>query len=151
MHSGFLHVFSFRVASILLIPLLALAFGCTSPTTVEDGDDPVLSLDKKILAFDVIEDALPLVVSNAGGGDLEWKIIARPEWCAADPENGLGPAEIKVTVDRSGLDPGDYSATLTIRSNGGDLSIKITMTVPDSDDSGTIVIDVPVPDSTISK
>ncbi len=143
----------FHISPVMLLPLIAFTCGCTSPTTAEDENEPVLSLGGTILAFGAVDDALPLVISNTGGGELEWKVVTAilPEWCTVRPESGLGPAELKVMVDRSGLKPGEYSGELAIRSNGGERSIKITMTVSESDDTGIIIIDTPIPDSTTSR
>ncbi|MCK4295290.1 MAG: fibronectin type III domain-containing protein, partial [Candidatus Marinimicrobia bacterium] len=55
-------------------------------------------------------------------------------WISYSPNSGTTDTEIdeiKVTVDRLGLSPGNYTGNITVSSDGGNQNIVVSMTVPD--------------------
>jgi hypothetical protein len=99
---------------------------------------PVLSVTPIVLDFGNAELSKPLTIGNAGGADLTWtmtKTIAEAfDWLDASAFSGTrAPGEstpITVTVDRSGLTPGNYSGTLSIDSNDGMQDVTVLLSVP---------------------
>lgn len=68
-------------------------------------------------------------------GDADWLKLSKangtiPEYDAANPAM---KEAIELTVDREGLQAGDYSCTLIVRSDLPDLEIPVTMKVKESD------------------
>lgn len=69
-----------------------------------------LSITPQYLFFGAIEEeSIPLQMSFTGSGNLSWHISYKPDWTKVDKESGDGNATINVTVDRSGLEPKDYT------------------------------------------
>jgi len=50
-------------------------------------------------------------------GKLKWTIECDKDWVSFYPDHGKTSRVINVTVDRTGLDPGNYEALLTISNN----------------------------------
>lgn len=72
-------------------------------------------------------------ICNPGTGELDWSIEG-PSWIDIEPDSGsIEPEEcatVELTADRSQQNPGEIQGTLVISSNGGDLSIPLSMEVP---------------------
>ncbi|RME19477.1 MAG: hypothetical protein D6806_18220 [Deltaproteobacteria bacterium] len=94
--------------------------------------DPVLSVDTESLDFGPHRDELLLGISNSGGGMLSWQASADQPWLSISPSSAESNyTSVTVAADRSLLDPGGHSATITITSNGGDKSIAVTLVAYD--------------------
>ena len=98
---------------------------------VERHGEPVTALDfgagARVLRFTVVN-------GNAASGPLTWTVDPPHEaWLAIEPDRGNSRSEagamITVSVDRTGLEPGDYADTLHVRSNGGVREVSFTMRV----------------------
>jgi hypothetical protein len=50
-------------------------------------------------------------------GILKWKIQCDEDWVTLSPDHGQTTQTVTVTVDRTGLDPGEYEALVTIVNN----------------------------------
>jgi|688.fasta_scaffold15910_5 serine protease len=108
------------------------AQGGTGPST------PVLSLSPTTMAFGTQLTQLTAQVSNAGTGQLLVSEVnttfsgAQP-WLSAVavPSGGSSSnaSGVTVTVNRTGLADGDYTGTVNVLSNGGNLSISVSMSV----------------------
>src|SRR6266516_2699662 len=78
---------------------------------------------------------LPETVSNSGGQPLTWNLdpTSLPGWLSVDKSSDTLQANssetINVTANTSNLSPGPYSATLNFTSNGGNVSVSVTLTV----------------------
>ena len=78
---------------------------------------------------------LPVTIANVGTQALDWKATTgNTSWLALDSNNGTVkpgglPRVIQVTADATGLAAGNYSATLSITSNGGSAQVTVTMVV----------------------
>lgn len=114
-------------AGLVLLVLLAgcngVGPGPSSPAalTVEPG-----SLD---FGSELTE--LSLLIGNVGGETLEWSVEAAEEasWLSVSPTEGVDGATVTVSVDRSGLAAGEYSAALEVVSNGGSETVTVHMRV----------------------
>ncbi len=91
-----------RTIKTALSFLLLLLAGCA------------LSVDTTTLDFGSDKTTETLTVTVQGA--VEWSINRSETWVTVDPDNGQGDGthSITITVDRTGLTPGDYEATLNI-------------------------------------
>lgn len=76
-----------------------------------------------------------LAIGNDGSGTVNWSIDDTnfPGWLSVDPTSGsvTGPSTgVIVTVDRTGLEPANFTHTFTVASDGGNREVQIQMTVP---------------------
>ena len=103
--------------------------------------NPLLSVNPPGINFGLTQPGATLTVSNGGGGTLVvsdpsedsggWLTLTRVSVDA----NGIG--SYAVTVDRTGLAVGTYTATISFTSNGGNKSLPVIMQVPDANTSLT--------------
>ncbi len=92
--------------------------------------EPVLTLSARDLDFGLTEDALPITIENAGGGDLTFDDWAADQTWITDILPGTGYTGIQmVEVDRTGLSDGIYSGNITIETNGGTATVRIRVVV----------------------
>ena len=111
--------------------------------TCVESSPPSIAVDPASLSAaqgpDVVS-SQSLTIDNNGASPLDWSIDetstdcttpADVSWLSASPDMGstlpLGSDSVEVTLDSSGLAPGDYSATLCVNSND---STSPTVTVP---------------------
>lgn len=96
---------------------------------------PLLTVSPAALNLGLTQVSATLSVSNGGEGTLT---VAAPTqdsggWLTLKPvvvdANGVGG--YAVVVDRGGLSPGTYTASVNFTSNGGDMSVPVIMQVPD--------------------
>jgi len=93
---------------------------------------PQLSVSVTSLDFGSTSSSLPFTISNTGEGALEWSVSENSDWISVNPTSGNttdNQSSVTVSVSRTGLDPGDFSETVTITSNGGSATIQINLTV----------------------
>jgi len=130
--------------AVLLTVVLVVSAGCSSPTK-STVDSPGLSVDTAELSFGESLAEQTFSISNDGSGSLEWAIFVASDapWCSAEPGAGTGNTTITVTVDRTQmLRPGDYTAVITVSSNGGTRELRVHAI----SSSGIIIIDTPLPE-----
>lgn len=94
---------------------------------VWQGDGPHLSVSPSQLNFGTVEQGQsatqPFYISNSGGGVLAWEAVEDPDesWLSLYPASGTSTGEsdpVNVTVDTSGLSPGDTkTGRVAITSN----------------------------------
>ncbi|MBC8551242.1 MAG: DNRLRE domain-containing protein [Candidatus Marinimicrobia bacterium] len=108
----------------------------SATVTMSIPNNPVLSLSSVAdLDFGNSQNEQSLSISNTGTGLLIWNIIADQEWLEVSPINGETSADtdqITISVDRSGLELGDYLGTIEITSNGGADTLIVQMTVAET-------------------
>lgn len=113
---------------------------------------PILAVNVTSLDFGTTKTVLSFEITNTGGGRLTWAISDNQDWLTVSPTNGTTRTEtdrIMVTVDRSELPTNAYSGMITITSDGGDRSVRVSMTVPDTE-KPTISITSPADNTTVS-
>ncbi len=103
---------------------------------------PVISLSRTRLNFGAFSaseykftSSQAVIISNAGGGTLNWVISADAAWITVNPSSGAGTAVIEIGVNHSGLSPGTYTGTITVTATGASNSpqvINLTLNVYDS-------------------
>jgi len=106
--------------------LAALDAGGTPPAPT-----PILTINPTALNFGLFVDRLTLTVSNGGNGDLFVNPpIANAPWLnITAPAAATGLGSYTVTVDRSGLADGVYTATIALSANAGEAQIPVIMQV----------------------
>ncbi len=97
---------------------------------------PSMTITPTSLSFGSTATQRSFTITNTGGGTLSWIIVSTlPSWLSASPMSGSltagNSATVTVVVNRSGMNPGDYTATINVNSNAGaGQSVSVTMTVP---------------------
>ncbi len=96
-------------------------------------EDPTLCVSPTSLDFGSVETSKTFDITNCGTGTLTWNITVDSNWISVSPTSGSTTSEtdvITVTLNRSGLNPGDYNGTVTVNSNGGTEQVSVAMNVP---------------------
>jgi len=102
--------------------------------TVPNPNSPQLSAYPVTLNFETSETEMTFYITNTGTGMLTWNITDDKPWISYSPNSGTTETEvdeIKVTVDRLGLSPGNYSGNIAVSSDGGNQNIVVSVTVLD--------------------
>jgi serine protease len=122
-------------------PPVSDAFLTVSPgsvflgTTLSNAD---LTVDKN---------GTDLITVQSFGSDVGWLVI--DEINSGAGEIGDFPAQYRVHADRTGLDPGEYEATITFVSDNNTVEVPVVMQVADVADvvDGTLYVQLIDPDS----
>lgn len=86
-------------------------------------------------AMDFGNDATNLTfdILNNGSAPLSWQISEDASWLSCNPTSGTTQAgeksSVVVSVDRKGLERGNYAQTIAVSSNGGSSVITVNMSV----------------------
>ncbi len=107
--------------------LAAIEAGGTSP-----ANDPRLVASASTLNFGTVNDSLGLELRNGGADGLRLNAVdASTPWLTVTAlevdDDGLGL--YRVSVDRTGLDNGVYSALITAISSANDVAVRVLMSV----------------------
>ncbi len=106
---------------------------------------PSLALSTNTVDFDSTKTQLSFNVFNAGSGTLSWSANSNQSWISLSNQSGTNLGTINVTINKTGLNPGNYSGLISINSNGGSGSVTVKMKVA-APPSG-----IPLTDMTILK
>ncbi len=104
------------------------------------GLAPLLQLLQTALNFPSSVNSLQLQIKNNGGGTLTWNLTESLDWLTLDQTSGSTAAgqtsTVNVTVNRTGQNPGSYTGTISVTSNGGNGTVNATLVVifPSQDD-----------------
>ena len=94
---------------------------------------PVLQVRPTTLDFGDKNEIIPLEITNAGMGILEWEVVENVGWITVNPTEGTNTASqikpVNVIVDRGALPPGPFKQVININSNGGNISITVNIAV----------------------
>ena len=115
-----------------LLTVLFILSSCTQNEDIYNFVPPQLSVDENTLAFGEETGSLTFNIENSGSGTLNWNISEDKPWLSVSPNNGSTTTEtdiITVTVDRTALSDGDYSAQIDVTSGFGNETINVTMAV----------------------
>jgi len=126
---------------------------------VDVSSVPRINTDRSLLNFTSFKDgtaaAQTFLVSNSGGGTLQWSASVDKPWLACSPSFGTGNGEINVSINTSGLSPGTHSGTVTVSDNAAinasvdvEVLLKIYSTEQKSVPFG--IFSTPVDGSTVS-
>ncbi|MBD3288529.1 T9SS type A sorting domain-containing protein [candidate division KSB1 bacterium] len=104
------------------------------PVFMRVPDYPILSVNPASLDFESDETTLSFQVSNEGGSMLSWNAASSAEWISSIlPSNGsIGGAEMEtltVSINRDGLEGGEYTDSIRVTSNGGAQTVSVRMVV----------------------
>lgn len=127
----------------LFLLLLLPAVSCMSPT--DSMVKPAsLSLDTAVLTFGFSTDSLTFSIANDGDDQLKWTIEAgdNSSWLSMDKLNGTDDSVVTVSIDRTWIPEGVSSAVITVRSNGGDATVTIHVTITPT---GEVIIEGEIP------
>ncbi|MBN1464184.1 hypothetical protein JXA02_00385 [candidate division KSB1 bacterium] len=89
---------------------------------------PKLKVENGVINMDRHYRYSELVLINEGGGELDWKITARPAWLKFDADSGTvygHPELIPFRAQVQLLEYGEYTDKVYIQSNGGDFEINV--------------------------
>lgn len=126
------------------VRVFALGYESETISIVVERDETARAdfmLTSAVVVLSVSPDALEfgdatskiLVLENKGNGTLTWEISFPSEgWLSVVPMQGNIkniPTTVNVTVNRQGLEPGNYDLILIVTSNGGIKQIPVTMDV----------------------
>ena len=89
-----------KIISTITIGLFLLLAGCS------------ITVEETTLDFGSTEMSKPLDITIEGV--LQWQIQCDEEWVTFTPDHEQTTQEVTVTVDRTGLAPGDYETLVTI-------------------------------------
>ena len=99
----------------------------------EPPEEPLLAVSPAQIDFGADLTAQRLTIRNTGTGTLTWTVSEDGPWLIVRPTTGSTKTEsdtVTVTVDRSGLNPGNYSGTVTVTPGTGEpRSVAVTMSV----------------------
>ena len=123
-------------------------------TASDAAADDLFGISVSISAPDSLDfgsntDSLTFAITNSGAGVLEWMINAEKSWITVSPDSGSTTTEIDtvtVNINRSGLNSGSFSDSVTVNSNGGSKKVFIRVTVPNR----SPVVTMPLPDTSLS-
>ena len=115
----------------------------TSIFTTEALAAPALAVSTSALDFGTGLINLTFDITNTGDGSLTWTISDGQTWLSAAPTSGSTTSEtdtITVTANRSSLAAANYSATITVASNGGSETVSVAMEVQAAQPAGTFLL-----------
>ncbi|MBD3336843.1 MAG: SUMF1/EgtB/PvdO family nonheme iron enzyme [Candidatus Eisenbacteria bacterium] len=97
-------------------------------------DTPILLVNPEELDFGVAQTQLDITIANGGGGGLVWSAADNRDWIIdVNPSSGETTTEedvVTVTVNRDGLDPGEYAGEVTVSPDEGDpVGVAVRMSV----------------------
>ncbi len=98
----------------ILIIIITGVFGAHA-----SNQQPGIALNRSALYFAAVDggaagERQEFLVSNSGGGTLNWIVTANSNWVTYTPEFGIDSDIVTITVDPSAFSPGSYSARLAI-------------------------------------
>ncbi|MBQ0056414.1 MAG: carboxypeptidase regulatory-like domain-containing protein [Bacteroidales bacterium] len=93
----------------------------------------VLSISQNSLDFGNETSTLIFDVINVGSAPLNWQITEDVTWISCNPTSGTTQdgekSSVVVTVNRNGLERGNYAQTIAVSSDGGSSVIIVNMAV----------------------
>lgn len=111
----------------------------TIPVTLTVGGSPVFDLSQDALAFTAVTaqsqpmtTSITLTTGNNPPVDFTSNVTAST-WLTVSPLSGMTPSTVNVTVDPTGLRPGNYSGSVIVSSSGNVIrTIPVNLAVADT-------------------
>ena len=112
------------VVSIALIGLAIVAI-------VILQDEPELAIDSDPLNFNFESGTSTQTFSiwNDGDGTLEWDVYSEPDWIMVSPDSGTDSGVVFVSVNSAGMDLGRHTGIITVESNGGNETVRVSLSI----------------------
>jgi len=108
-------------------------------TITSDGGDAAVSVTVTTspaslvtplaLDFGRATETMSLAIANTGTGALLWQCAPSDDWITVAPTSGTGDATVDVTVDRTGLPPGESTGSVSVTTNDGQATVPVTVGV----------------------
>lgn len=101
--------------------------------TVANPNAPQLTVNPIVLDLGSSLSQSTFSIRNSGTGKLSWTANTTTGWISLTPQSDSTTTEIdeiKVTINRSGLSPGNYSGDVSVLSNAGSQNVNVKMNVP---------------------
>lgn len=113
-------------------------------TESQTGDPPRIELNRSRLDFGGIPTgAVPpsqdFMITNTGGGTLDWSVTNNQTWLNCSPSSGTGSGSVSVSTDPTGLAEGTYNGTITIsdpNASNSPQTLEVTLTVYSNGQTG---------------
>lgn len=102
------------------------------PALVAPPVVPILALSPDTLCFDESLLVQTFDITNIGAGTLNWMVSDNRSWISASPLIGSDDATITVIVNPAGLPPGLHTGSVVVLSDGGNGTVAVKLTVPES-------------------
>ncbi len=115
---------------ILSVAVLILFAACSDDTStgVDPVTDPIMAINKMDMSLTGNPWWDSFMIINQGGGQLQWEISQKPDWIDVSDLVGRISRDtsiVRLTTKFDMLDYGQYEGQVKIKSNGGELSIKL--------------------------
>ena len=113
--------------------------GSQTVTVRMNVETMMLSVYPAHLDFGSISSTEKVSLTNAGTGSVSYTVTSSNDWLTVSKTSGLvtGRDNFNAIVSRSGLSAGQYTGTLIISTNAGEVSIPVNMEVA-SDEKPTV-------------
>ena len=105
-------------------------------TTVKIESTPLLSVSPDPLSFNLGTmyaggtSSHVFSIKNTGGKNLTWAISSDKLWMTMNPTSGTNSDDVVLNINTKGLNPGSYSGTFTVTSNGGTKKGTVSLNIP---------------------
>jgi hypothetical protein len=100
-----------------------------TPCICQVNQTPVLDVVNPGLDFGYTDTTRTFTVVNLGGGTLSWNLSESIPWLELSTTGGVNLGDVTVTIDRTGLAPGNHSGEIALTSNAGTRTVPVSMTV----------------------
>ncbi len=119
---------------------------------------PQISLNRSLLYFGANTSGKQtgpqsFLISNSGGGILNWTTAADANWLSCNPASGTGPALVTVSINPSGLAPGTYYGTIKVEvphASNSPRNVTVTLTIYQATNLPWGSFDTPISGSTVT-
>lgn len=157
-----------------IIPFLLLAMAFLAPnvdmnaanpgeTTGKIMDTPEISVNRTNLNFGSVKKGSgtssltspqTLLISNSGGGALEWTIHEDADWLHVSPTSGTNSGVVTVSVGPCGLAAGSYTGTVKVYAHGASnspqkVTVDLTVYEPSADQPPFGSFDAPIDNANV--
>lgn len=101
--------------------------------SIEVASEPILAVSPPVgFDFGLSGNSGTISISNLGSGTLTWTISDNRTWMSLSRSSGTTTTEtdnVVLTIDRTGLNDGNHTGSITISSNGGSTILSVSIDV----------------------